>query len=257
MKTPARVLNLILQARIRTIVLVPICILVYILASRTCDRPVAQPDPKRAYNFINTVSQFNEIGALIALGFESTVASKFVVDVGARGKFLSNSYDLLNALHWKGILIDAHPKSIEDITREFAGLDAEIIHTAVSDYEGTASFTLSQEPDHSSLVSDWTNRFGGPKGSVTVPVQRLPNILKARNVPKNFGVLSIDVEGHDVKVLNDLFTRSDYRPEYIIIETLDAVKLNSLDEIPVVPEVRSSYFELGRTEANLILKRKK
>lgn len=215
-------------------------------------KPVTNND----YSWIHSTSQFNEIGALIALAFESTVPEKFLVDVGARGRELSNSYDLLKMFHWKGLLVDAHPQAIEDIKRGFAGLDVEIVHSAVTDYTGTATFTLSHAVDTSSMTTDWTTRFGGSTGTITVPAERLSNIVKKYKVPRRFGLLSVDVEGQDVKVLNDLFMNSDCRPEYIIIETLDGPKFYSLDELDFVPEIKNDYYEMGRTFANLLLKRK-
>lgn len=248
--------------------LVLCCLVVFILCSReskstTGHSHAAEQYPHiwksstdRDHTFIHTNSQFNEIGALIALAFESTVPTKFVVDIGARGKNHSNSYDLLKSFHWKGLLVDAHPKAIEDIKREFAGLDVDVVHSAVSDYSGTATFTLSHAVDTSSMTTDWTDRYGGPIGTITVPAERLPVILANHKVPKRFGLLSLDVEGQDVKVINDLFLNSDYRPEYIIIESLDGPKFYSLEELAVVQELKNDYYEMGRTLANLLLKRK-
>jgi len=132
-------------------------------------------------------------------------------------------------------------------------LDADVIESAVSDYEGTSTFTLGVNNDVSSLNANAAAGWGKTKGEVKVNVQRLPTILKARAVPLRFGLLSIDIEGEDIKVLNDLIDNSDYRPRYIIIEASNNFAVGSLAELPVSNVVKEHYRIIDQTSANLIL----
>ncbi len=85
-----------------------------------------------------------------------------------------------------------------------------------------------------------------------VPVDRLANILVKNDVPFDLDVLSIDIEGEDVRVLNDLILNSQFRPQWIIIEVVHAGN-NSLNDMPFNKSVKQNYTVVDSTESNLIL----
>jgi FkbM family methyltransferase len=205
------------------------------------------------YRFFNSQSQYNEIELVLSHAISGTFASKVVVDVGARGRDRSNSYDLLKFFKWRGILIEANPRLIPRIRKDFKGLDAEVIECAVSDYQGTARFTIGSNDDVSSLNAQAASAWGETKGELNVNVERLAAILQSKNVPPNFGLLSIDIEGEDIKVLNDLINNSDYRPRYVIIEASYDFAVRSLDDLPFSEKVKNTYRIIDQTTANLIL----
>ncbi len=200
-------------------------------------------------------SQYNEFDQLLAhvIAGAFDADARVVVDVGARGKERSNSYDLMRFFHWRGLLVEANPRLIPQIRREFAGLNAEIVESAVSDYDGTATLTIGVNDDVSSLNPSLAATWGDTRGAVTVSVSRLAGILQARHVPLRFGLLSIDIEGEDVKVLNDLIDTSLYRPRYIIIEASYDFATRSLSDLPTSDRVRATYKIIGQTSANLML----
>ncbi|CAL1692997.1 hypothetical protein MMB232_03180 [Brevundimonas subvibrioides] len=200
-------------------------------------------------------TQFGEFEILLKRLCMFGCSSRTVVDVGARGRARSNSYDLMNVFGWRGILIEANPRLIPEIRADFAGLDLGVIECAVSDYEGSARFHIGINDDVSSLSRESAGAWGEVQGEIEVQVRRLEGILVEMGVPHDFGVLSIDLEGEDVKVLNDLIGGGRYLPQWVIIEASHDFSVNSLRQLPVIPRVLDTYRIVGQTRANLILER--
>ncbi len=224
-------------------------------ASRLPAILAGSPDVE-ALRFTNDMSQFGEIWRLIRLWVNAQAVCGVVVDVGARGRDRSNSYDLMRHFGWSGLLVEANPALIAPIQRDFSGLDMRLISCAVSDYAGHATFTLGFNNDVSSLNASLAQNWGDTKGVVEVEVRRLSEILKEQAIPEVFDLLSLDIEGEDIKVLNDLIDTSAYRPAWVIIEASDDFKVRTLNDAPFSPAVRANYVVRMATNANLILCRR-
>lgn len=141
---------------------------------------------------------------------------KFLVDIGAYGASISNTFGLLSA-GWKGILIEANPDRYPIIKQEFAGKNVEVLQLGISDCEGELDYHLHTEPLHNSFNADWYPPTKTGK-SIKVKTRPIANILWERNVPFDFDLLAIDTEGLDKKILSAMFLGSDYRPRVIITE---------------------------------------
>lgn len=206
--------------------------------------------------FTNDVSQYGETFDLLRLWVAEHQGPAWVVDVGARGVERSNSYDLMKHFGWRGLLIEANPALIPEIQRDFAGLDFELLNCAVSDYEGRATLSLGVNDDISSLNPAATEAWGALRGGVEVDVRKLDAILAERQMPHDFDLLSLDIEGEDIKVLNALLADSPYRPRWIIIEASYDYAVRSLDDLPLSDAVKAAYAIRAQTRANLILGRR-
>lgn len=171
----------------------------------------------------------------------------------ARGKERSNSYDLLSQFGWRGILIEANPALIPSIKVAFANLDAQVIQCAISDYSGMAILHLGVNDDVSSLQPDYAAGWGQIQGKQEVAVRRLGDLLLEQNIPLDFDLLSLDIEGEDIKVLNDTIGTFHYRPRWIIIEASFDFSTTSLSQQPFSPLVRGLYKIVEQTRANLVL----
>lgn len=202
---------------------------------------------------ISDQTQYGEFERLLQRWTTLAVGAPLVVDVGARGKARSNSWDLLKFFKWRGILIEANPSLTETINADFTDLDFELIQCAVSDFEGEATFYLGVNDDVSSLNLETSEGWGPTAGEVTVPVRRLGKLLDERSVPSDFALLSIDIEGEDIRVLNDLIENTVYRPRWVIIEASYDFSTRSLADLPFTPSVLSNYKMIDQTQANLIL----
>lgn len=205
--------------------------------------------------FTNDQTQFGELEILLKLWVNSAAKQRVVVDVGARGRERSNSYDLMRTFGWRGILFEANPHLIPSINTAFAGLDYDLVQCAVSDYAGEAVFHLGINDDVSSLNAEAAGGWGPVSGAIAVDVQRLAPALEKRGVATDFDLLSIDIEGEDIKVLNDLIDNSAYRPGWVVIEASYDFTTTSLDDLPFSATVRETYALVGQTVANLILQR--
>jgi FkbM family methyltransferase len=213
------------------------------------------PAPSEPGTFTNDQTQFGELEILLRLWINGTARQRIVVDVGARGRERSNSFDLMRTFGWRGILFEANPNLIPSINTAFAGLDYELVQCAVSDYSGEAVFHLGVNDDVSSLDPEAAGGWGPISGAIAVEVQRLGTALQKRNVPTDFDLLSIDIEGEDIKVLNDLIDNSAYRPGWVVIEASYDFRTTSLDDLPFSAKVKETYALVGQTVANLILQR--
>jgi FkbM family methyltransferase len=176
-----------------------------------------------------------------------------IVDVGVLGKEGSNSYDLLSQLEWRGVLIEANPNSWDEIERDFSGLNATLVRSAVSDVEGPVVFHLGVVDGVSSIILAMAEMWGPSRGSVEVQARRLGAILDEQQVPLNFDLLNLDIEGMDIPVLNDLIVHTRYRPRWIFLEASLDFQTKSLGELELVPSVRDQYEIAGQTVSNLLL----
>ena len=203
----------------------------------------------------NDVSQFGETWLVLRDIVNRAAKHRIVVDVGARGRERSNSYDLMRHLDWRGILVEANPGLIPSINAEFSGLNYRLINCAVSDYSGTAKFFLGVNDDVSSLTHDAAQGWGAVQGEVEVTVERLSRILGQNGVPHDFDLLSIDAEGEDINILNEV-VQAGYLPTYIVIEASNDYRTKSLSDLPITPLVSQRYAIVEQTRANLILRRR-
>ncbi len=199
-------------------------------------------------------SQFGEFKILLGQLIKNVSNVGMIVDVGARGRERSNSFDLLSHFGWRGILIEANPSLYKEIEVGFKGTDYKLVKCAVGTTEGKLPFYVGSNDDVSSLLKDAAEGWGELRGQIDVEVKRLPDILRRLKVPHDFDVLSIDIEGVDVPVLNDLIGSSRFRPKYVIIEASYSFKTKRLSDVKCSDEVQSCYEMVGQTEANLILK---
>ncbi len=199
-------------------------------------------------------SQNGEFLELLKLIVARGAPGKDIVDVGANGRERSNSYDLLLLFGWRGLLIEANPLLADQIRAEFSGVNYSLVICAVSDFEGAGKLSLGVNTDISSLNPQHTQAWGPISGALEVPVRRLHDILDEHAIPKEFEILSLDIEGHDARVLNDLHKNSQYRPRWVILEGSFNFTVTDPAKIGVEHSVLEDYELAGQTTANLILR---
>lgn len=150
----------------------------------------------------------------------------FYVEVGALdGKRFSNTYTL-EQLGWKGVCIEAHPEYYQYTKNNRP--NAITIHAACSNtdadhitFHANDRGTLSAvEPLNETLLNDrFANYFNGYE-PIQVPARTLTTMLDDSKAPSDIAVLSIDVEGHEMQVLQGIdFNRYNFR--LIFIEAME------------------------------------
>jgi FkbM family methyltransferase len=139
-----------------------------------------------------------------------------LADVGAFGRFLSNSFGLLK-LGWKGLLIEPNPDRLKIIESEFAGLAVDILNVGIGDVSEIIPFHLHTTVGYDSFDPAWACADKSGK-ILAVYVFPLAYVLKEKKYPLDFDLLSVDTEGFDFKIIAALFKNSDFRPRLIVTE---------------------------------------
>lgn len=148
-------------------------------------------------------SQFGE-DKWIAENIPLTQKGVFV-DVGASDgvKFSNTLY--FEELGWTGICIEAHPSSYNGLLSR----RQNALHCAVYNYNGLVKMYVDSDPDYSHITSD---------NGLLTPCLTLYRILSQLEY-RNIDLLSVDVEGKELEVLQGL-DFNHYKPTIIIVEYL-------------------------------------
>lgn len=175
------------------------------------------------------------------------------VEVGANHPVCSSStYLWQKSRGINGILVEANPKLIDELKR-FRPND-RIINAAVFDKDvDKIDFYISPENEISSLdekfVSGWKNL--GVQEKISVPVIRINKLLIMAAVAEVV-ILTIDVEGMDLRLLRDIdFSKN--RPLIIEIEPSDSYAPGTSDTM--VDFMTGNGYDLASlTDVNLIFR---
>ena len=160
--------------------------------------------------------EFAALRRLMTPGFP-----RIVVDVGANDSFYgSNSFPFV-ARGWRAILVEPHPKVFAKLQKlHRARPNVTCLNLACAEKSGTFPLHVGNDgeaPSTSTLSGDPELLNLRTQGTIMVRVERLTDILAAQQVPPDIGLLTVDVEGMDLEVLQGLdFSR--WRPRIIITE---------------------------------------
>lgn len=168
---------------------------------------------------------------------------KLFVDIGALDGTTNSNARMFLELGWKGILFEPNPKSFFKLFTNTRNFNCDIFNVAISKELSTAKFEIVDRKNfegHSNLNN---------KGNYTVLVSPL-EVFISENEP--IGILDIDAEGHDTKILQYLLEDTKIRPYYIIIEA------NSKEELKKQRQILNNstvYKELTKISVNTIWER--
>lgn len=179
------------------------------------------------------------------------VAGITYIEIGANHPVCTSSSYLLNRKYGVvGILVEANPKLVPTL-KEHRPNDI-IINAAVYDEDvGTIDFHISPDNEISSIdkkfVGAWKD--GTVEETVSVPAVRINYLLEKTQVA-DIVILSIDVEGLDMRLLADIdFDR--FRPFMIQIEPSDAYAPGT--STTMVDFLKEKQYNLvAETDVNLI-----
>lgn len=172
-----------------------------------------------------------------------------VVDIGAGdGKFLSNTKLFIEKYKFGGLMIEPSDEPFELLKKEYENnKDIICLQEAISDVEKPY---VMQDGNMNGIVH-WTLKNVLYTREGERRTLRLPNVLKKYEMT-DVGILSIDTEGHDTRILEDLIYNSDIRPSIIITEFLSGEMCVSNIEL-----LSEDYLEANRVEYNQIFILKK
>lgn len=205
----------------------------------------------RPERFTNDHSRHGEVGLLLKRLVNASAKHRVVVDVGARGRDGSNSYDFLRSFGWRGLLIDRDPAAIAGIQGDFAGCDFELVHCAIGDREGTVEIgsaaTLKGAPDPAGS----SGAAGAP--TVHVPLLKLKTVLQAHKIPKDFDLLCVGVKDGGIPLMNEALGDGDFQPGLILLRRPSEAGAKSVEDLPLSEALRSRYRIAEQTLGSVIL----
>ena len=150
----------------------------------------------------------------------------FFVDVGAYdGVRGSNTYGL-ERLGWQGILVEANPVAAERCQINRPG--SRVVHAAVGGCgaQGLVSFNVVTGDIDADMLSymnsderhgEMIRRANGRVKRVQVPFRSLNDILDANGAPRDIDLLSVDIEGQELLVVEGL-DWNRFTPAVIVVE---------------------------------------
>jgi FkbM family methyltransferase len=146
--------------------------------------------------------------------FQATPAG-FFVDVGANAPRDGSQTWAMEQRGWNGVLVEPQPDLAEQLRRERR---AKVFAVACSS-PGNAgkTLTLYLAGIQSSLKADFYAAGMQRAGSCEVPIMTLDRVLEDAGAPCPLDFVSIDVEGHDIELL-DGFSLAQWRPRLLLIE---------------------------------------
>ena len=213
--------------------------------------PRIQREYKGKLNAITGYSEFAEDELLVTHLLNRSIESRIFVDAGAHSIRCSNSYYFYKHLGWSGIAIEANPL----LAKELIGVlppQVKVVNKALSIEPGNIDFFISANTFVSSTNRQAVENWGESIDRINLTSDSLQAILDAEKIPLEFGILSIDIEGSDLEVLESLLRYSLYRPRYIISELADAYS-KANNSLSFSKELSESYSVIAKTPANLIL----
>lgn len=174
-----------------------------------------------------------------------------VIDVGAGdGLFLSNSRKFITEYGFKGIMIEPSNEPFIELAKLYwEDPNVETLQVALAE-KGGIEYIL--ERGMMDGKGHWTlDRILRTEGSPT-KTETLSSVLKERSI-KRVGLLSVDTEGYDTKIIEELIKNSEVRPDIIITETLNQ---ENTDYVKQLLE-SDKYYLADQIEYNLIFLLKK
>lgn len=175
------------------------------------------------YNISKTcqIKNLNEI----YLNYFGYPSNGYFVEVGAYdGEFVSNT-SCLSDHGWKGLYIEPiyefylkclkrHDKNDVIVANVAIGLEEKEIKI----YKGDTLSTLNESQVNRYKEIDWSKHISFSE--TTCDQMRLDSLMEKLEVPKNFDILVVDVEGKESEVFKT-FELDEWTPKMLIVELED------------------------------------
>ena len=174
----------------------------------------------RKYKSRKISFSLTSIDLLVSYIFKSKKKGVYV-DVGCNHPVYSNNTYLLYKKGWRGINIDLDKKSI-DLFNTYRNDDFNLEAAVSSKVEDVELYFFHDKSPINTINKNLLNfQTAKPKKIKKVTTKTLNSIIeKSPFSEEEIDFLSIDVEGHELNVLNG-FDLKKYAPKIIVIEYLD------------------------------------
>ena len=176
------------------------------------------------------------------------------VEIGANHPVCtSSSYLFRRKYNMTTYLVEANPKLIPAL-KQFRPHDVVIHAAVVNNDQTTVEFYVSANNETSSLDDRFVvTRTPGIQETLTVPTIRANQVLDMATA-EAMVLLSVDVEGLDLQILQDI-DFAKYRPVFIIVEPSEDYQPGSTNAIIDFLDSKG-YNVVAETDVNLIFQTK-
>lgn len=171
---------------------------------------VRTPSAKlREQMMLPTASQLTQLNQDIFALLANQFRSGFFLEIGANDGFnLSNTVYLEEHFGWKGILVEANPQYSDSLKNR----KTKSVIAAVVKNEGYYRFcNAGLYGGITELLDDKHNNVTKNASSITVFGMTLKKILDENNAPNIINFISIDVEGGEVQIVEQISQLKNYR----------------------------------------------
>jgi FkbM family methyltransferase len=173
-------------------------------------------DSKKMYREQSvSADAINERERQLVRDFFATQSSGFFVEVGANDPHERSQTWHLEQAGWTGILIEPQPDLAEKLRQARKARVYAVACSSPRNGGGVLPFHVAGPL--SSLDRDRMAPGSKAEAVIEVPIETLDHILQNAAAPPGFDFLSIDVEGHELEVLQG-FDIGRWRPRLILLE---------------------------------------
>lgn len=182
-------------------------------------------------------SQNGEDGIIDYIFSKIGTTNKFCVEFGVGNGFECNTVHLLEKKGWKGLMMDyGADQNIQwdNVARKAWSSKNMGVKYNIQRYSRFAKKILSQKSRSRHFQRDVKNE--------KVTAENIQQLFKKYNVPKNFDLLSIDIDFNDYWVWKSI---TDYFPRVVVIEYNSSIPPTESRVVPYDPEARwdgTNYF---------------
>jgi FkbM family methyltransferase len=156
----------------------------------------------------------DDVEARLVEEFFNDSRTGFFVDVGAADPTLGSQTWHLEQMGWNGVLIEPRPDCAQKL-RE--ARRAKVYQAACTSARNRGTARLHLRDGYSSLSDKLVIAGLTARDSIEVNTKTLDEILVDAGAPSPIDFISMDVEGHEVEVLDGLDLRR-WRPRLIFVE---------------------------------------
>ena len=181
-------------------------------------------------------------------------APKRIIDIGASDGVNGSNSRLFIDLGWDALLIEPQAEKYKELSVNAnynGGGNVVCINAAISAHDGETDFLFNRVVnDHSRIPNEnyYSERFGDtPTELIKVDCMTLDTLFVLYPDFKDLGILSIDTEGYDEVILQELM-KTDVRPHVIICEHhTEAVRKRQ-------KAILTDYIQVRKISNNIIYK---
>lgn len=207
---------------------------------------VAHKGPAPALTGVQTHADHGEDLILKVMFDVLGIAKPSYLDIGAFDPWHINNTVMLYAAGASGINVEANPALMARLTK-YRARDINLNCAIGPERLDKRTLYIDDNPGLSTFHRDLIEVY---KGEMDVPVWTIPDILAGHRGGKWPDLLTIDIEGEDVAVLDSCLPASGDRPMVVVVEWLRLTTDFSAEWLKLMPT--RGYHLFFRTRSNMI-----